>query len=59
MYHWLLLKDGAVNVQILQTLVDRNRRKMLPNELTTEDVKPRDRHEHKHMEAVMAYCYHA
>ena len=59
MYHWLLLKEGQVNVQILQTLVDRNRREMLPNELTTEDVRPRDRHEHKHLEAVMAYCYHA
>ena len=40
MYHWLLLKEGQVNVQILQTLVDRNRREMLPNELTTEDARP-------------------
>ena len=40
-------------MQILQTLLDCNRMELLPEKLTTEDVRPRDRHEHKHLEAVM------
>ena len=38
---------------MLQTLMDCNRWQMLPIKLSTKNVRPRDRREHMHLEAVM------
>ena len=53
MFQWLVTPLGLVGVPMLQTLLNGGHHNLLPKELTTESVRPRDRHKHCHLEAVL------